>query len=126
MYKPFNELKEIPDYFRIENDVEMGSPSFVKHPVFPIFVHSDGVPASVEIGNVISGSISVRMEIAYKADEILEMMHRYIESGDHDGIDNLEIVLIEDKYRLVTEIEDQDPDFFETKNLDEIIAKISL
>ncbi|TOJ32019.1 hypothetical protein CGI42_27035 [Vibrio parahaemolyticus] len=66
------------------------------------------------------------MEIAYKADEILEMMHRYIESGDHDGIDNLEIVLIEDTYRLVTEIEDQEPDFFETKNLDEIIAKISL
>ncbi|KAA1252640.1 hypothetical protein F0M16_21805 [Vibrio cholerae] len=126
MYKPFNELKDIPDYFRIENNVEMGSPSWVKHPVLPIFVHSDGIPASVEIGNVISGSISVRMEIAYKADEILEMMHRYIESGDHDGIDNLEIVLIEDTYRLVTEIEDQEPDFFETENLDEIIAKISL
>ncbi len=126
MYKPFDEIEDISGYFRIESQVELGTPSFVKLPKFPVFIHEEGLLASVEIGNLVGDTFSVRLEIAYKADEILNQLHRYVESGVNEDVAYAEIVLVDDSYRFITESSEGEKEFFDTEDLNEILEKIAL
>ncbi|MGD1524233.1 hypothetical protein [Vibrio harveyi] len=101
----FHSTADVKQHFGIQSEVEVGDPSYVRHIVHSVFVHNEGMPVSVQIGKLFSGEHRIDESVAKQADELLKSLEKYVESGDHEGVDSLELVILNNGYRLHKEFD---------------------
>jgi hypothetical protein len=102
---PFTSIDSIKEHFSISNEVEMGETSFVKCIKHEIFVRENEDSAvTLQIGDLIGTVFLINVDIAKRADAILEKMQKFMEFGDHIGLITLSLVTIDNEgYRLYGE-----------------------
>ncbi len=95
-----NSKEEVKAKFNINANVEYGEPSYVRFIVHPV-IASNETCSGVHIGNLTGDEVTVFDELAERADEILAKMDKYVESGDHEGVELVDLLVISDgNYRL--------------------------
>lgn len=125
MKRTFLSIDAADQYYLISSELTVGAPHFVKYPVFPVLAHKEGVPMSVTVGDIINDETKIDEELAIQADHILAGMERYIESGDHDGVNEIELLKVDDQYRLIIATED-DTESFDEASLAGALAHIGI
>jgi len=94
------EISSIP--YHIKAKVSQDSQQYVQFIKHNLTASNEGSLSRVQIGEM-AGTNFVYTYLAMHADSLLEKMDKFVESGDHSGVDSIELVVIEDKYRLVLE-----------------------
>jgi hypothetical protein len=98
----FSTTDSVKTAFNIQGIVEFGDPSqvsVIKHPV--IVRENEDSPVSVQIGSLIGDTIYIDTALASKVNEIRAKLEKFLESGDHDGMAALDLIIIEKEgYRL--------------------------
>lgn len=101
----FQSTSDVKKHFSIHSDVVICDPSYVRTITHSVSVYNEGSPVSVQIGKLIGSDHYIHDHVAHKADSILASLEKYVESGDHDGVDSIELVIMNDGYRLHKEFE---------------------
>jgi len=130
--KSFNTTEEVKKAFSIEGEVEIGSHTFnqvIKHAV--IVRNNEDDLVSVQIGSLIGETITVDEDVVKQADAIHAKLTKYFSGGDHDGIFNLDLIIMDDgTYRLYGEPDEDQEEYdpFEINNasLSELLNSIHI
>ncbi|MFS1428301.1 hypothetical protein LMH73_014410, partial [Vibrio splendidus] len=125
MKRNFINLDSIAEYYNLSAELSLEQPNYVQYVKFPIFAQNEGNPVSVTIGDMCGEQYHINPVLTIQADHILEGMAHYLESGDHDGIESIDLLMVDGAYRLVVTSEDESKHFDE-KTLTEALAHIGV
>lgn len=98
----FKSISELKVHFLISANVSIGEASFVQVVEHAVIARaSEDAYASVQIGVLRGDTYIVNDKIAKQAGALVDELERFVESGDHDGLLTLDLILISDgTYRL--------------------------
>lgn len=97
----FENIENIASKYKIKTQILIGESSYVRTIKHDIDVREEDSPVSVQIGSISGNICRVFPEIAEQADKLYDMLYKYLESGDHDGLSTLSLVHMgEEGYRL--------------------------
>jgi hypothetical protein len=105
------QLSALKKQFNIEKDVILGANSYNRVIKHEVIVTSEACPqVRLQIGTLIGNEITVDETIAKQANDVYKRLYHFFEHGDHEGLDTLDLIFIDDdkQYRLYGEPSESD------------------
>lgn len=121
----FQSLDSAKAAVKAEATIELGQPSYVQFIEHPIVAHNDYI-SSVTVGSH-SGTSTLYPELAENVDSFLAKMDNFIESGEVERIDSIDLLVVDKKYRLYVETESDthSVDFENIADFDKYLGEIT-